>query len=540
MVGEVGARRTVTKNIAGPRFFFNHPHHRAPTTAPPPRPHSYFNVYLNSDCYPATANGPASTGFPGSCPGTLPWSDPRIAPPAQPCAPEQVALKWWGTAAGGPAVVISWATCPSAYVMAAPAPPADPAAAPSVVHVGKAPGVYDETFRGVSTTYTMDYNTLLNGSVAVPPGGIYRSPYIHHVRIGPLVPGATYFYEIDGPPGTKPFAGQFKVPGGGFPMRMATIADIGQTYNTSASLDFLLAAKPDVLVLPGDLNYADNSKDWNMYYDWNQAAAIYNSVNTFSPRWDSWGRLLSPIASRVPVITAPGNHEVEPTPKNAQTPSTINNFSNTAFSTRFGNYLPRFSVPQTRAQALNGPSVADLAPITPADDQGRGLYYTTKIEGVATILSISSYTFGENYTESDAQYQWLKAELAAVDRKKTPWVVVVNHVSWYSSALLHAYEGSCMLALYEPLFRQFGVDVVFSGHDHAYEFSGPVYNFKMDPDCGTVSVVAGGNTMFFICFTTAECTRPIIHPAHTQVYINVGYNGDEVTRRSCGAILRFF
>ena len=509
-------------------MFFFHRHHRTPTTTPSSRPHSYFNVYLNSGCYPAIANQPASTGFPGSCPGTLPWSDPRIAPPAQPCAPEQVALKWWGTAAGGPAVVISWATCPSAYVMAAPVPPADPAAAPSVVRVGKAPGVYDETFRGVSTTYTMDYNTLLNGSPSSPPGGIYRSPYVHHVRVGPLVPGATYFYEIEGPPGTAPFAGQFKVPGG-FPMRMAAISDPGQTYNTSAAFDFLLSSKPDVLVLPGDLTYADNNDDWNMYFNWTQAAAIYGEVNTFSPRWDSWGRLLSPLASRVPIITAPGNHEVEATPENARTPTSNNNFNNAAFFTRFGNYIPRMPVPFTRDQALNGPSVADLSPITPADsNQGRGLYYATTVPGVATILSISSYTYGEAYTESDAQYQWFKAQLEAIDRVKTPWVVVVNHVSWYSSALLHSYEGSCMLSLYEPLFKAYGVDVVFSGHDHAYEFSGPVSNFKMDPECGTVRVVAGGNTMFFIFLAVPP---PKIHPSNNLPRTHTGLHQRRLQRR---------
>lgn len=464
----------------------------------PSLPSAYFNTTLNSDCYPANANSPTpSTGFPESCPGTLPWSAPQLAKPPQPCAPEQVALKWWGTAVGGPAVVVSWTTCESAYVMSGAVPPADPAAAPSVVRLGKAPGVYDETFTGISTTYTMDYNTLLNGQPSSPPGGVYRSPIVHHTRVGPLVPGVEYFYIIEGPPGTQPFAGHFKAPGG-FPTRVAAISDTGQTANTSAAFDFVAAAKPDLFVIPGDITYADNTKDWNMYYSWAQAAAISGQINTFSPRWDSFGRLLSGVAARTPIITSPGNHEIEQTPENAETPIPGNGFNNTLFFTRFHNYLARYPVPQTPAQAVAGPSTADLAPITPTEaDQGRGLYYATEVPGVATIVSLSSYTFTDTYTTADPSYAWLQATLAAVDRKKTPWLIVVTHVSWYSTALLHAFEGECARALLEPLFRQYGVDAVLSGHDHAYERSGPVYDYQNDPECGTV-------------------------------YINVGYNGDEV------------
>jgi len=53
--------------------------------------------------------------------------------------------------------------------------------------------------------------------------------------------------------------------------------------------------------------------------------------------------------------------------------------------------------------------------------------------------------------------------------------------------LKHGYEAECMRQLYEPLYRKYGVDIVISGHDHQYERSAPVFDYKLDPDCGTVS-----------------------------------------------------
>lgn len=83
-------------------------------------------------------------------------------------------------------------------------------------------------------------------------------------------------------------------------------------------------------------------------------------------------------------------------------------------------------------------------------------------------------------------FQWLRRELAAVDRASTPWLIVQMHASFYSTSLLHSYEVECMRQAYEPLFREFGVDLVFSGHDHDYERSAPTYDYQVDPECGTV------------------------------------------------------
>ena len=39
---------------------------------------------------------------------------------------------------------------------------------------------------------------------------------------------------------------------GSFPMTMGVFADVGQTYNSSATIDRMLESEPEVLVLVGD------------------------------------------------------------------------------------------------------------------------------------------------------------------------------------------------------------------------------------------------------------------------------------------------
>src|SRR3981081_2479671 len=81
----------------------------------------------------------------------------------------------------------------------------------------------------------------------------------------------------------------------------------------------------------------------------------------------------------------------------------------------------------------------------------------------------------------NAQTAWLAADLAAVDRTKTPWIIVAGHRPWYLSYANNSGTicWTCKDA-FEPLLIQYGVDLVLSGHSHVYQRSAPLANGIID------------------------------------------------------------
>merc|ERR1719272_461854 len=111
--------------------------------------------------------------------------------------------------------------------------------------------------------------------------------------------------------------------------------------------------------------------------------------------------------------------------------------------------------------------------------------------GPVHVVSLNTYT---RHSTDSYQYQWLLKDFANMDRKNTPWLVVLMHGPWYASNQEHFIDNepgiSDMKVLMEPLFNKYGVDIVLNGHIHAYERTFPVNNGKRDP-CGPVYLTLG-------------------------------------------------
>ncbi|PPE01226.1 hypothetical protein GOBAR_DD01720 [Gossypium barbadense] len=255
----------------------------------------------------------------------------------------------------------------------------------------------------------------------------YSSGKIHHTVIGPLEHDTIYFYRCGG----QGSEFQLKTPPGQFPVTFAVAGDLGQTGWTKSTLDHIDQCKYDVHLLPGDLSYAD----------------------CMQHLWDNFGELVQPLASARPWMVTQGNHEKEKIP---------------FFTDAFESYNARWKMPFEESESTSN------------------LYYSFEVAGVHVIM-LGSYT---DYDELSDQYSWLKADLSKVDRKKTPWLVVLFHVPWYNSNHAHQGEGDGMMAAMEPLLYAAGVDLVFAGHVHAYERSKRVNKGKSDP-CGTVHITIG-------------------------------------------------
>ena len=59
--------------------------------------------------------------------------------------------------------------------------------------------------------------------------------------------------------------------------------------------------------------------------------------------------------------------------------------------------------------------------------QSREKHYSFEAGGVHWLM-LSSYT---DFSANSPQLQWLRADLAVVDRAVTPWLLAVLHAPWY-------------------------------------------------------------------------------------------------------------
>ncbi|TMW56384.1 hypothetical protein Poli38472_006394 [Pythium oligandrum] len=270
----------------------------------------------------------------------------------------------------------------------------------------------------------------------------YTSPWFHHVVIpGDLLePNTTYYYRCGDPTGgwseLLTFTTSVAV-GSQAPVTFAVIGDLGQTEYSEQTLRHLINQDGLTAILhAGDLSYADN----------------------YQPRWDRWGKLVEPLASTCPWMVSVGNHEEErPCQDGAD---------------RFVAYQKRFRMPYD------------------VDDgkQAKNQYYGFRV-GMVHFIVVHPYTATD---ANSPQYQWLSEELGRVDRTLTPWVVVIMHGPWYNSNTAHQGREPHLRMKddMEDLLFEHKVDLVFSGHVHAYERSFPVYKEVVRAD-GIVYVVLG-------------------------------------------------
>ncbi|MBI5608333.1 MAG: metallophosphoesterase, partial [Deltaproteobacteria bacterium] len=90
------------------------------------------------------------------------------------------------------------------------------------------------------------------------------------------------------------------------------------------------------------------------------------------------------------------------------------------------------------------------------------------------------------------QVPWLEADLqAASTNPGVEWIVATMHHSAYSACPVHG-STARLQQYWVPVFEKYGVDLVFSGHDHDYERTVPILGNKpAAPGQGVQYVVVG-------------------------------------------------
>merc|ERR1719469_690495 len=76
-----------------------------------------------------------------------------------------------------------------------------------------------------------------------------------------------------------------------------------------------------------------------------------------------------------------------------------------------------------------------------------------------------------DFTTGSPQLAWLSNDLRQVDRRTTPWVVVTLHRPVYGSD--SGFVGPYLAQFLEPALTQYRVNLVLTGHIHAYERTCP-------------------------------------------------------------------
>jgi hypothetical protein len=316
--------------------------------------------------------------------------------------------------------------------------------------------------------YSQLFNTsLLYGASALN----YSSPYLHHAVMTGLVGGTRYYYKVgDGKTfsAVKSFVQPYE-PGQVYPQRFLLVADWGTSYNSSATLQHILysnaqSSSPAVVFYIGDFCYADT------WYPNGTKTNVAGNVaphtasgeegagsSTYQPVWDEWLRLIEPLLSETPMLGCVGNHEVE-----QQTLAPFPTF--TSVQARF-----KWQITAAAGKASGGTF----------------FYFSSEIGPVHAVF-VSPYT---DYTPGGVQYNWVYSDMMNTNRSITPFVVVNTHHPWFSTDPSYK-EHEHMRVSLEPVFYEFGADIFYYGHVHAYERTSPMYNFQVN-HCGSVHITIG-------------------------------------------------
>ncbi|HEX3908267.1 MAG TPA: metallophosphoesterase family protein [Mycobacteriales bacterium] len=281
------------------------------------------------------------------------------------------------------------------------------------------------------------------------------------VLLDSLAPGTTYHYSVSndgvawGPDATFTTA-----VAGISNFRFTAFGDEAISTSTAGQMVNLAAAQhPAFHLVAGDLAYSTPEP------------LKYLDFAGFKPsQWDKYLAVVGPRgAQSIPWMASVGAHEVEPLGNNG-----------------YAGFVTRFPQPY---DATSGSPVV----------------HTFTYGNVAVIhldgndLSAQE-TVKTGYTQG-AQTAWLAAQLAGYRAVGSgiDFVVVVCNCSCYSSNRNHGSDGG-LRDVWGPLFDTYQVDLVISGHVHAYERTNP-----MRAGQPTRAVAAGGTVNPPVDGTTYIC-----------------------------------
>lgn len=310
----------------------------------------------------------------------------------------------------------------------------------------------------------VDYGTTpFLGSTAMAADAAGVTPRTEHaVRLSNLVPGTRYYYRArlsaDGggaPGGADGTAspvdwfdtltsrmGDASSPDPAGDVRFVFLGDSGSGSRRQYEIaEVIRLVNPDFVLHGGDLVYPSfiaeraDSKCFSVYRE---------------------------IMRHTPFFTTVGNHD---------------------FYAGVEHYMEAFSLPTNPVTA----AVHEIEETSPEH------YYSFDGGPVHFVSLFQPILSQYHLREWDAQYQWLREDLAATDQ---PWKILFFHGTYNSSGHHRSddYNGNSIPDRFElqeilaPVLEEFGVQMVLNGHDHLFE--------RLAPVNGTSVMVSGGGGIF--------------------------------------------
>jgi hypothetical protein len=320
---------------------------------------------------------------------------------------------------------------------------------------------------GLDHGYGRIEHAAFSGTVPVPAisGEPAEDTVYSNALLSGLFPNTTYHYSVsnDGVNWSPDVTFTTAQPGPS-DFRFTMVGDEATSDESSLPIAQVIAQlRPRFNVVVGDLSYAGAGSG---YY----TNGVPTGVTDFSPaNWDAYLGIVGPVAAQsIPWEVGVGNHEMEP----------LANFGYVGFTTRF---------PQAYApQSVTG------SPVVKAFTYGN--VAVIQLDGNDLSAEISD---NNGYTEGK-QTAWLAERLAEY---RSPWsgidfIIVGFHNCVFSSNTTHGSDGG-IRTVWQSLFDRFEVDLVVTGHVHAYERSYPVRGnevTKVVPSGGTVHPASDGTT----------------------------------------------
>eukprot|EP00878_Enallax_costatus_P019287 GHUV01020344.1.p1 GENE.GHUV01020344.1~~GHUV01020344.1.p1 ORF type:complete len:392 (+),score=91.17 GHUV01020344.1:31-1206(+) len=171
-------------------------------------------------------------------------------------------------------------------------------------------------------------------------------------------------------------------------------------------------------------------------------------------QWDNFMHQIEPIASHIPYMTTPGNHERD-----------------------WPNSGDRFEAAYDSGGECGIPFELRMRMPLPGRDEP---WYSFNYGPIHFI----QYSTEHAFHRGSEQHSWLLEDLATVDRSLTPWLIVGGHRPIYiSSTNTMSGDGDQPVAAalreaFEAAFVEYKVDLTLHGHHHSYQRTCPVIDYR--------------------------------------------------------------